>query len=92
MRLRQETLVRLFNCKHRRTPCLNTYRTVLGEVVSQEELQAAFNRFLLAQYGGQRSILVAIDGKTMCGMIPTGESNGLHLLAAYLLEEGVVLA
>jgi predicted transposase YbfD/YdcC len=92
VRLRQETFVRLFNCKHQRTPCLNTYRTVLGEVVSQEELQAVFNHFLLSQYGGQRSVLVAIDGKTMRGTIPTGESNGLHLLAAYLPEEGVVLA
>lgn len=92
VRLRQEALVRLFACKHRRTPCLNTYRTVLGEVVSQEELQAVFNRFLLTQYGGQRSVLIAIDGKTMRGTIPSGESSGLHLLAAYLPEEGVVLA
>jgi len=92
VRLRQETLVRLFNCKHERTPCLNTYRTVLGEVVSQEELQAVFKRFLLAQYGGQRSVLVVIDGKTMRGTIPTGETSGVHLLAAYLPEEGVVLA
>lgn len=92
VRLRQEVLVRLFNCKHARTPCLNTYRTVLGEVVSQEELQQAFNRFLLAQYGGQQSVLVAIDGKTMRGTIPAGETSGVHLLAAYLPEEGVVLA
>jgi len=92
VRLRQEVLVRLFECKHARTPCLNTYRTVLGEVLSQEELQRVFNRFLITQYGGQRSVLVAIDGKTMRGTIPTGESSGVHLLAAYLPEEGVVLA
>lgn len=92
VRLRQEMLVRLFSCQHQRTPCLNTYRTVLGEVVAQEELQAVFNRFLLTQYGGRRSVLLAIDGKTMRGTIPTGESNGVHLLAAYLPEEGVVLA
>jgi predicted transposase YbfD/YdcC len=92
VRLRQETLVRLFACKHHRTPCLNTYRTVLGQVVSQEELQAIFNRFLLAQYGGQRSVLVVIDGKTMRGTIPAGATSGVHLLAAYLPEEGVVLA
>ena len=84
--------MRLFDCKHARTPCLNTYRTVLGEVISQEELQKAFNHFLLRQYGGQRSLLVTIDGKTMRGTIPSGESRGVHLLAAYLPEEGVVLA
>lgn len=92
VRLRQEALVRLFNCKHHRTPCLNTYRTVLGEVISQEELEALFSNFLLTQYGGQRSVLVVFDGKTMRGTIPTGESSGVHLLAAYLPEEGVVLA
>ena len=90
VRLRQEPLVRLFACKKSRTPCLNTYRTVLGEVISETELQAAFNRFLLTQYGGQRAVLVAIDGKTMRGTIPRGKTNGMHLLAAYLPEEGVV--
>lgn len=92
VRLRGEPLVRLFEGKHVRTPCLNTYRTVLSEVISQEELQAVLRRFLQTEYGGQRSILVAIDGKTMRGTIPPGESNGVHLLAAYLPEEGVVLA
>jgi len=92
VRLRQETLVRLFACKHARTPCLNTYRTVLSQVISQEELQTVLRHFLLTQYGGQRSILVAIDGKTMRGTIPPGASNGVHLLAAYLPEEGIVLA
>jgi hypothetical protein len=37
-------------------------------------------------------VLVVIDGKTMRGAIPNGESSGVHLLAAYLPEEGVVLA
>ena len=84
--------MRFFNCKHARTSCLSTYRTVLAEVISQEELQQAFNRFLIVQYGGQRSVLVAIDGKTMRSTIPVGETNGLHLPAAYLPTEGVVLA
>lgn len=92
VRLREEALVRLFGCQHRRTPCLNTCRTVLSEVISQEELQRVFNRFLHSEYGGQRSVLVAIDGKTMRGTIPRNASCGVHLLAAYLPEEGVVLA
>jgi len=92
VRLREKTLVRLFGCEKQRTPCLNTYRTVLGEVISEKELQAAFTRFLLTQYGGQRTVLVAIDGKTMRGTIPRGASSGVHLLAAYLPAEGMVLA
>lgn len=92
VRLRQETLVRLFGCQHQRTPCLNTYRSILSDGVSQEELQAVFNHFLLTQYGGQHSMLLVVDGKTMRGTIPTGTSTGVHLLAAYLPAEGVVLA
>jgi hypothetical protein len=30
------------------------------------------------------SILLAIDGKTLRGTIPLGETEGVHLLAAYL--------
>jgi hypothetical protein len=37
------------------------------------------------------SQLVAIDGKTMRGTIPKGSTQGVHLLAAYLPEEGIVL-
>ena len=35
--------------------------------------------------------VVAIDGKTLRGTIPKGESQGVHLLAAYLPREGIVL-
>jgi predicted transposase YbfD/YdcC len=38
-----------------------------------------------------KGILIAIDGKTLRGTIPTGETQGVHLLAAYLPREGVVL-
>src|SRR5579871_2896353 len=36
--------------------------------------------------------LLSLDGKTLRGTIPLGKSQGVHLLAAYLPEEGVVLA
>jgi predicted transposase YbfD/YdcC len=35
--------------------------------------------------------LVCIDGKTLRGTIPAGQSQGVHLLAAYMPEEGWVL-
>lgn len=38
------------------------------------------------------SIHLAIDGKTLRGTIPLGETEGVHLLAAYLPQQGVVLA
>jgi hypothetical protein len=35
---------------------------------------------------------LALDGKTLRGTIPLGETRGVHLLAAYLPNQGVVLA
>jgi len=91
IRLRCDDFVRLFDFKHHRMPCLNVIRGVLQAVVSAEELETKLKDYLHAVYGGQQSQLVAIDGKTMRGTIPTGSSQGVHLLAAYLPAEGVVL-
>ncbi|MCB8980775.1 MAG: ISAs1 family transposase [Ardenticatenaceae bacterium] len=57
----------------------------------QEELEATLRQYLHEQYGGQSSVLVAVDGKTMRGTIPKGMTQGVHLLTAYLVEEGIVL-
>ncbi len=91
IRLRRDAFVRLFDCKHQRMPCLNIIRWVLQEIVSAQALEKEFTHYLHETYGGQQSQLVAIDGKTMRGTIPKGHSQGVHLLAAYLPLEGVVL-
>jgi predicted transposase YbfD/YdcC len=91
IRLRCGVLVELFNLKHQRMPCLNIIRWVLQEVVLAEELEAVLRGYLHETYGGQQSQLVAIDGKTMRGTIPKGANQGVHLLAAYLPAEGIVL-
>ncbi len=91
IRYRCDALVALFNFKHRRMPCLNIIRWVLQEVVSLAELEKVFSQYLHETYGGQESQLISIDGKTMRGTIPKGGRQGVHLLAAYLPAEGVVL-
>jgi predicted transposase YbfD/YdcC len=91
IRLRCNAFVDLFAFKHQRMPCLNSIRWVLQEVIVLEELERLFSRYLYETYGGQTSQLISIDGKTMRGTIPKGASQGVHLLAAYLPEEGVVL-
>lgn len=91
IRLRCDEFVKAFNFKHERMPCLNTIRGVLDTIVSLEELQRVLDQYLYETYGGQQSQLIAIDGKTMRGTIPKGEQQGVHLLSAYLAEEGVVL-
>lgn len=55
--------------------------------MAEDELQALFRQFLHQKYGGQQSILVTLDGKTLRG----GKNKGVHLLAAYLPAEGIVL-
>lgn len=72
-------------------PSLNTLRRTLAATVSADALLGVLNRFLHEQYGGQQSVQVVIDGKTLRGTIPSGQSQGVHLLAAYLPSEGIVL-
>jgi predicted transposase YbfD/YdcC len=91
IRLRCDDFVRLFDFKHKRMPCLNIIRGILQAVISVEELETKLRHYLHEVYGGQQSQLVIIDGKTMRGTIPSGSSQGVHLLAAYLPAEGVVL-
>lgn len=91
LRHRQEELVTALGCKQRGTPSLNTIRRVMGQKRVQQELQEVLRRFLHQGYGGQESVLVAIDGKTMRGTIPKGKTQGVHLLVAYLPAEGVTL-
>lgn len=92
IRLRRRQLVVAFGYQRERVPCLNTIRTVLSEVMSLAELQKILRQYLHESFGGQQSILVTMDGKTMRGTIPKGGQQGVHLMAAYLPEEGVVLA
>ena len=91
LRLRQRQLVQALDCKHSRTPSMNTIRRVLGQESVCRGLQGVLRHFLHEQYGGQQSVLVVIDGKTLRGTIPKGQTQGVHLLAAYLPAEGVTL-
>ncbi|MGH7927958.1 MAG: ISAs1 family transposase [Candidatus Binatia bacterium] len=91
LQLRREQIVTGFNLERNGVPAYNTIRRTLAETVSESELQEAFRQFLHQRYGGQQSILVVLDGKTLRGTIPKGKRQGVHLLAAYLPEEGIVL-
>jgi predicted transposase YbfD/YdcC len=73
----------------KRMPSHNTYRRAFASAISPAELDQQLNAFLRQQ--GGHSVLIAVDGKTLRGTIPAGQSQGLHLLAAYLPAEGIVL-
>ncbi len=91
LRLRCKILVRLFQFERGKVPSLNTIRRTLQDSCNLTDLQSVLLRFLHQSYGGQQSMLIAIDGKTLRGTIPKGRTQGVHLLAAYLPDEGIVL-
>jgi hypothetical protein len=90
LQLRRERLAKAFGRERANVPSYNTIRRTLENIGDRVEMQTCLNRFLHEAYGGMISVLVSIDGKTMRGTIPSGKTQGVHLLAAYLPEEGVV--
>lgn len=90
-RLRQSELVELLPLERATLPCANTYRLVASHAVAPDALQTLISEFLLAQPQAGRSVLVCIDGKTLRGTLNAANRSGVHLLAAYLPAEGLVL-
>ena len=90
LKFRKKALIKMFNCDRDKVPSLNTVRRALANC-DPERLQKSYREFLLVSYGGHQSILIAIDGKCLRGTISKGSTQGVHLLAAYLPEEGIVL-
>lgn len=91
IRLRQESLTQTFPLKKPRTPCANTYRNILQQTVDLAEFEEVVHDFFAHQPGAGRSVVIALDGKTLRGTITFEQSYGQHLLAAYLPAEGWVL-
>jgi predicted transposase YbfD/YdcC len=89
--LRKDLLVEALGLKRKTTPHPTTFSRILGWAVSVEELQEAFSQFLLSTVEGGLSVEMPLDGKTLRGTIPPGKTQGLHLLAAFLPCEGIVL-
>jgi predicted transposase YbfD/YdcC len=81
---------RLLGWRREKLPSHNTYRRLLC-LVDEHALQEVSNAFLQQRAGAGCSVLIAIDGKVMRGTIPEGQTQGVHLLAANLPAEGLVL-
>lgn len=91
VKLRRRQLVAMLNLERPTVPCHNTYRRVLQGAVDASQLQAVVTAFLSDASAERQSLLLAVDGKTLRGTIPTGANRGVHLLAAYLPADGLVL-
>lgn len=72
-------------------PHATTYSRVLGHAIAIEEFERVSRDFFARQPQAGTSVVISFDGKTMRGTIPAGQSRGVHLLAAFLPDEGWVV-
>lgn len=72
-------------------PHHNTYRRVMQRAVAPAELEQLVRDFLAEVPQAGVPVQITLDGKTVRGTLAWGETRGLHLLAAYWPETGLVL-
>ncbi len=100
-RLRAPTLADLFGLDRPTMPHPTTWNRVFGAAVNPQQFSQLVADFLTAAsttptHGRRKrrrrgEIALCLDGKTLRGTIPAGKTRGVHLLAAYLPEQGIVL-
>jgi predicted transposase YbfD/YdcC len=94
--LRAEILAELFDLQRPRMPHLTTWTRVFAHAVVLEAFEQVVAQISApvstAEVPARGSLQVCLDGKTLRGTIPLGHTRGVHLLAAYHAEQGVVLA
>lgn len=88
---RAELFATTFELKRPAMPHHNTYRRVLARAVVPTELERLVRDFLAEVPPAGVPVHIALDGKTLRGTLAWGETRGLHLLAAYWPEAGLVL-
>ncbi len=87
---RSEQIVEELHLSYRHMPHANTIRWVLQEVIDPMQFQQLSNEYL-QMHSQAETKQIALDGKTMRGTIPYGETRGEHLIAGYSVEKGTVL-
>lgn len=88
---RKEELEQLKILKGESAPCHMTYRRVLQEIVDAQEFEVLISRYHQQRLKDEREIVLSMDGKTLRGTIPFGETRGTHLLTVYVPKQGLVL-
>jgi hypothetical protein len=97
-RLRAPTLADLFGLDRPTMPHPTTWNRVFGAAIDPQQFARVVADFLTvatAMRGTRKRrrgrVAICLDGKTLRGTIPAGVTRGVHLLAAYLPEQGIVL-
>jgi predicted transposase YbfD/YdcC len=88
---RKECLAELLELPHARMPSRSTIRRIVTEIVSVEHLEKLFGQFLSRLTTAGPQVILSLDGKTLRGSVNRTRRRGIHLLAAYLPEQGLVL-
>jgi predicted transposase YbfD/YdcC len=98
--LRAPALADLFGLDRPTMPHATTWNRVFGAAIDPQQFSHLVADFLTAATAplvrGTRKrrrgmIALCLDGKTLRGTIPAGMTRGVHLLAAYLPAQGIVL-
>lgn len=89
--LRKSFLIQALALTRNSTPHPVTFSRVLGNAIEVEELALAMQDFFSSQLVLGKLTALSMDGKVLRGAIPVGQTQGLHLLALYLPQHGVVL-
>ena len=74
-----------------KAPCHMTYRRVLQRIVSPDELERLLSEYHQSCLKTGTELVFSLDGKTVNGTIPGGETRGTYLLSLYVPDQGLVL-
>jgi predicted transposase YbfD/YdcC len=91
VQLRKELFLSVFGLKRPQMPHAVTYERVLAHAVPPEALDHLVREYLMQPPPTGQMIQIALDGKTLRGVVALDQTRGLHLLAAYVPAAGVVL-
>lgn len=89
VRHRGQELRESLGMKRQNMPHAVTYRRILGQAIDVAELEQVLGDFFKGCQAKAEQL--AMDGKTLRGTIERGQTRGVHLLAVYGVEAGVVL-
>jgi predicted transposase YbfD/YdcC len=89
---RIESLARMKVLPKAKAPCQMTYRRVLQDTLEPEEFERLMSEYHQNCLETGQEILLSLDGKTVRGTIPSGATQGTHLLSIYVPQQGLVLA
>jgi len=87
---RAEHFIEALKLKRKSMPHHSTYRRIMGEVISVNELEQMVSRYLTGKQFFGKQVLLSIDGKVLRGTLDE-QQEGTYLIAAYLPRKGIVL-